>query len=132
MKTQIRSMRGAAALACATGLLLAACSSSSQSGQGSGSPGTSAAGGTTSPAGPGATIPPPPAVTGTLSGPGITSTTITIGQITTTSGPVPGLFQDSNDGLDAYVAYVNAKGGIAGHQLKVVHMDDGLDCNTYT
>ena len=116
----------AASLACVAGLLVGACSSSSNSGQGAGPTATTAA------AGPGGTIPPPPAVTGTVSGPGVTATTITIGQITTTSGPVPGLFQDSNDGLDAYVDYINANGGIAGRQLKVIHMDDGLDCNTYT
>jgi ABC-type branched-subunit amino acid transport system substrate-binding protein len=71
-------------------------------------------------------------VTGTISGPGVTPTTITVGQITTTSGPVPGLFQDANDGLDAYAAYINANGGIAGRTLKVIHADDAFDCNTYT
>jgi ABC-type branched-subunit amino acid transport system substrate-binding protein len=79
-----------------------------------------------------ATIPPPPKVTGTISGPGVTATTITVGQITTTSGPVPGLFQDANDGLDAYAQYVNANGGIDGRKLKVIHADDAFDCNTYT
>jgi ABC-type branched-subunit amino acid transport system substrate-binding protein len=62
----------------------------------------------------------------------VTATTITIGQITTTSGAVPGLFQGANDGLDALVAFVNANGGIAGRQLKVTHIDDTQDCNTYT
>jgi len=117
----------AAALVSAAGLALAACGSSSHSGQAGGTSATAAAGGGT-----GATIPPPAKVTGTLSGPGVTASTITIGQITTTSGPVPGLFQDANDGLDAYVAYVNANGGIAGRQLKVIHVDDAFDCNTYS
>jgi len=114
-----------AALAGAAGLALAACSSSSSGG---GSTATTAG----SNPGTGSTIPPPPTVAGTISGPGVTASTITIGQITTTSGPVPGLFQDSNDGLDAYVAYLNANGGIAGHQVKIIHVDDALDCNTYT
>ena len=74
----------AAALLGAAGIALAACGSSSHSGQGGGAPGTSAN------TGPAATSPPPPGVSGTLSGPGVTATTITIGQITTTSGPVPG------------------------------------------
>ena len=118
-------LRGAA-LAGTAALALAACGSSSHSGQAGGSTTTGSG------AGPGATLPPPPAVSGTVTGPGVTATTITIGQITTTSGPVPGLFQDSNDGLDAYVAYLNANGGIAGRQVKVIHMDDALDCNSYT
>jgi ABC-type branched-subunit amino acid transport system substrate-binding protein len=92
----------------------------------------SSSGTTVAPASPGETIPPPPKVTGTISGPGVTATTITVGQITTTSGPVPGLFQDANDGLDAYAAYVNANGGIDGHTLKIIHEDDAFDCNTYT
>jgi ABC-type branched-subunit amino acid transport system substrate-binding protein len=74
----------------------------------------------------------PAKVTGTISGPGVTATTITIGQITTTSGAVPGLFQGANDGLDAYVAYLNANGGIDGKTVKVIHVDDAQDCNTYT
>lgn len=126
MKPKKRLAIRAAALLSAAGLALAACGSSSHSGQAGGPTGGNAN------AGSGATIPPPPKVTGTISGPGVTAGTITIGEITTTSGPVPGLFQDSNDGLDAYVAYVNANGGIAGHQLKVIHVDDAFDCNTYT
>ena len=107
-------------------IVLGACGSSSPKG----------AGGTTDSGNPGATrfatAAPPPAVTGTITGPGVTSDTITIGQITTTSGPVPGLFQDANDGLDAYVAYLNANGGIDGHTIKLIHLDDGLDCTRYS
>ena len=80
----------------------------------------------------GPTLPAPAKVTGTLSGPGVTATTITLGQITTTSGPVPGLFQGANDGLGAWAAYINAHGGIAGHQVKILTTDDGFNCNTYT
>jgi ABC-type branched-subunit amino acid transport system substrate-binding protein len=63
---------------------------------------------------------------------GVTATTITLGQIATSTGPVPGLFQNAADGMDAYVAYINSTGGVDGRQLKVVHMDDGFNCNTYT
>lgn len=114
----------AAGLATAAALAVAGCGSSSHSSNQTGSTGTGA--------GTGATLPPPVKVAGTISGPGVTANTITIGQITTTSGPVPGLFQDANDGLDAYVAYLNANGGIAGHQVKVIHVDDAFNCNTYT
>jgi ABC-type branched-subunit amino acid transport system substrate-binding protein len=73
----------------------------------------------------------PPAATGSGNTTGITAKTITIGQITTTSGPIPGLFQGANDGLDAFAAYVNSRGGVDGRTLRVIHDDDGLDCNTY-
>jgi ABC-type branched-subunit amino acid transport system substrate-binding protein len=116
----------AGVLAAVAGLALAACGGSSHSGTNAG--GTTA----TTPGAAAGNLPAPPKVTGTVSGSGVTATTITIGQITTTSGPVPGLFQDSNDGLDAYVAYLNANGGIAGRQVKVIHVDDAFDCNTYT
>jgi ABC-type branched-subunit amino acid transport system substrate-binding protein len=61
----------------------------------------------------------------------VTASTITIGDIATVTGPVPGLFQGANDGMDAWAAYVNAAGGIAGHQVKVEHLDDALDCATF-
>jgi ABC-type branched-subunit amino acid transport system substrate-binding protein len=111
------------ALAGLAGISLAACGSKSHSS----SPATNPPAAIT-----GATIPPPQKVNGSLSGPGVTATTITLGQITTTSGPVPGLFQDANDGLDAYAAYVNANGGIDGRTVKIIHADDAFDCSTYT
>ena len=115
----------AAALAAVAALALPACGSSSHSGS-AGTTDSSAA----SSAGP--TIAPPAKVTGSISGPGVTSSTITIGVIATTTGPVPGLFQGAFDGLDAWAAYINANGGIAGHTVKVVRADDGFSCNTYT
>ena len=116
-----------AATLAAAAFTVAACSSSAKAPNGSASP--NSAGVSSGTAG---TTPPPQNVSGSIRGPGVTSSTITIGQITTTSGPVPGLFQDANDGLDAYAAYVNANGGVAGHTLKVMHVDDAFDCNTYT
>ncbi len=111
----------------AVALLLGACSSTTHSS----TPTTLGSASGTAP-GPAGTLSPPPQVTGTISGPGVTATTITIGQITTTSGPVPGLFQGANDGLDAWVDYINSKGGIAGHTVKVLRTDDGFNCNVYT
>jgi ABC-type branched-subunit amino acid transport system substrate-binding protein len=108
-------------------LTLAACSSSSKpSSTAPTSSGSSPAGST------GGTLLAPLKVTGTISGPGVTATTITIGDIATVSGPVPGLFGGANDGLDAWAAYVNASGGIDGRQVKVVHLDDAFDCSTFT
>ena len=124
-----------AAYACLAGvatLSLAACSSSSKgtstaSPEGSTASGSAPAAGQTYP-----TIAPPAQVGGALSGPGVTASTITIGQITTVTGPVPGLFQGANDGLDAWAAWVNANGGIDGRQVRIDHVDDGFNCTTYT
>lgn len=115
-----------ACLAGLIGLAVTACSSSSHSSTTSSSTSSGSAGQT------GATIAPPAKVTGTLSGPGVTPSTITIGQITTVTGPVPGLFQGANDGLDAWAAWVNASGGLAGRQIKIQHVDDAFNCTTYT
>lgn len=114
------------ALVCLAGLFLAACSSSKHSG----SPGGTAS--PTTAASTGATIPPPAKITGSLSGPGVTANTITIGQIATITGPVPGLFQGADNGLDAWAAWVNANGGLDGRQVKIDHVDDAFSCTTYT
>lgn len=121
-----------ASLAGAVALVAAACGSTSHSSapaaNSSGGTGSSTSAGSTT----AGTIAPPAAVTGTLSGPGVTATTITLGQITTTSGPVPGLFEGANQGLAAWAAYMNAHGGIDGRTIKIVSADDGFNCNTYT
>ena len=123
----MRLTKRRAAFACMAGvasLSLAACSSTKTS---TGNNTSSTSSGST-----GATIPPPAAITGTLSGPGVTASTITIGQIATVSGPVPGLFQGAFDGLAAWADWVNANGGIAGRQVKISKVDDGFNCTTYT
>jgi ABC-type branched-subunit amino acid transport system substrate-binding protein len=112
-------------------LTFGACSSSSKNSNAGGA-NSSASNPASSSGQSGATIPPPPKITGTLSGPGVTASTITIGQIATTTGPVPGLFQGADDGLDAWAAWVNANGGIDGRQVKIDHVDDGFNCTTYT
>jgi ABC-type branched-subunit amino acid transport system substrate-binding protein len=61
--------------------------------------------------------------------PGITATQITIGNVATLTGPVPGLFQGAQFGVVAYVQYVNSTGGVAGRQLALKTGDDGLDCS---
>ena len=124
----MRLTKRTAAFACLAGvasLSLAACSSTKTKTGNGGTP-------TTNPGSPGATIAPPAAITGSLSGPGITATTITIGQIATVSGPVPGLFQGAFDGLKAWAAWVNANGGIDGRQVQISPVDDGFNCTTYT
>jgi ABC-type branched-subunit amino acid transport system substrate-binding protein len=108
---------------------LAACGSTKPSSSASNNPTGNASSGN-NPSGP--TLPAPAKVTGTLGGPGVTASTITLGQITTTSGPVPGLFQGANDGLAAWAAYINAHGGIDGHLVKIRSTDDGFSCDAYS
>lgn len=107
-------------------LALSACS-------GSKSPAASPAGGSATTLNPTTlpTLAPDPAVTGSLSGPGVTASTITLGQITTITGPVPGLFQGADWGLDGWAAWVNANGGIDGRQVRIDQVDDGFNCTTY-
>ena len=58
---------------------------------------------------------------------GVSDTEVQIGNVATISGPVPGLGQTMVNGTKAYVAYVNAKGGVCGRKLKLVTGDDRLD-----
>jgi ABC-type branched-subunit amino acid transport system substrate-binding protein len=58
---------------------------------------------------------------------GITGDTITVGNVATLSGPVPGLFQGAVIGTQAWVAYQNSIGGIAGRKIKLEIRDDQFD-----
>ena len=58
---------------------------------------------------------------------GVTATEVRIGNVSTLSGPVPGLFQGAVVGTLAYAAYQNSLGGIHGRKLKIDARDDGLD-----
>lgn len=112
------SIRGAALAACLV-LAAAACASSTK-------PNSTNQGGTT------ATTSSPGTAAQSGANPGITSSTLTLGQISTVTGPVPGLFQGAFNGLDAWAAYVNSQGGIGGRKVTLIQKDDALDCNSYT
>lgn len=58
---------------------------------------------------------------------GITADSITLGQVGTISGPVPGLSQTAVNGVRAYFAYRNAQGGVCGRELRLLNGDDRLD-----
>src|SRR5205085_2015025 len=58
---------------------------------------------------------------------GITADTITLGNVATLSGPVPGLFQGAVIGTQAWAAYQNSIGGIAGRKIKLEIRDDQFD-----
>jgi ABC-type branched-subunit amino acid transport system substrate-binding protein len=55
----------------------------------------------------------------------VTSTCISIGNISTISGIVPGLFEGASVGTDAYLSYINStQGGVNGRLLKLYAEDD--------
>ncbi|MCW2601195.1 MAG: hypothetical protein JWM02_3024 [Frankiales bacterium] len=70
----------------------------------------------------------PPGGNGGATDVGVTSNSITVGSVTTLSGPVPGLFAGAVYGARAYFAYQNSLGGVYGRQLTMAAADDQLDC----
>lgn len=61
---------------------------------------------------------------------GVTATEIMAGNVSTLSGPVPGLFKGAVDGTNAFFAYQNSLGGVYGRKLKLVVRDDQFDAGT--
>jgi ABC-type branched-subunit amino acid transport system substrate-binding protein len=61
-------------------------------------------------------------------GAGITAKTITVGNVSTLTGPVPGLFQGTVNGVKAYFDYVNSQGGVNGRTLVQKVGDDAFQC----
>ena len=57
---------------------------------------------------------------------GITKSTVTVGNISIISGPVPGLFQGAPYGAQAYFAYINSLGGINGRKITLQSSDDAF------
>lgn len=65
------------------------------------------------------------------SAPGVTDSQITVGSISSLSGPVPGLGASGEAAVRAYVAYRNASGGVCGRQIVLRALDDGTDNGRY-
>ena len=61
------------------------------------------------------------------SGPGVTSSTVTVGNIATINGPVPGLFAGARYGAQAVADYIDSMGGLCGRKLVVNSADDQFD-----
>ena len=57
---------------------------------------------------------------------GITKNSVTVGNISIISGPVPGLFQGATYGVEAYFDYINSQGGVNGRKLYVKSFDDAF------
>jgi ABC-type branched-subunit amino acid transport system substrate-binding protein len=63
--------------------------------------------------------------------PGVTKDTITVGSISTLSGPVPGIAASAAGAARAYVASLNSAGGVCGRQVVLREADDGFDSARY-
>ena len=89
--------------------------------------GTGASGETGGPETEGATPAAPAGGNGGATDVGVTENTVLLGNVSTLSGPVPGLFQGAVIGSQAAVAYQNSKGGLFGRKFKLEVRDDQFD-----
>lgn len=64
---------------------------------------------------------------GLANGPGVSASEVDVGQVTTLTGPVPGLFLGAQHGIVAFADYLNSVGGICGRKLVVKTADDNFD-----
>jgi branched-chain amino acid transport system substrate-binding protein len=55
--------------------------------------------------------------------PGVTATTVTVGQVDDLTLPISGLFKGARDGTQAYFDYVNSLGGVNGRKIKLDAQD---------
>jgi ABC-type branched-subunit amino acid transport system substrate-binding protein len=62
---------------------------------------------------------------------GVTADEITIANLADLTGPVPGLFKAAQDGMKAFVAYINSEGGVNGRQLKLVTYDTNTNATEH-
>ena len=62
---------------------------------------------------------------------GVSDGKLTIGAISSMSGPVPGLGASAAGAVRAYVAFRNATGGVCGRELALSEADDGTDIGRY-
>jgi ABC-type branched-subunit amino acid transport system substrate-binding protein len=68
----------------------------------------------------------------TASAPGVTATTVTVGQVDDISLPLPGLFKGAEDGTNAYFAYANSTGGVFGRKIVLDGRDSAFNGGTVT
>ena len=61
--------------------------------------------------------------------PGVSATEIDVGNVSTLTGPIPGLFVGAQRGTQAFAAYQNSIGGVCGRKLVVKSADDNLDAS---
>ncbi|MHB8439371.1 MAG: ABC transporter substrate-binding protein [Acidimicrobiales bacterium] len=66
----------------------------------------------------------------TASAPGITPTSITLGNVSGLTGPLSGSFPQGPQAVQALFAAVDSAGGVCGRKLNLVVEDDGQDTST--
>ncbi len=57
---------------------------------------------------------------------GVTDSTITIGQVVTDSSQLPQQLRPANEGLRAFVNYINKRGGVCKRKLRIEYRNDNL------
>src|SRR5690606_5471780 len=67
---------------------------------------------------------------GSATGPGVSPTEITVGNVSQLSGLVPGFGQTGINGAKAYLNMVNSQGGVCGRTIKMVVADDRFQAAT--
>ena len=60
---------------------------------------------------------------------GVTANSISLGNVSLLTGPVPGLFRGAVAGTQAFFAYQNSVGGVCGRKLQLDARDDQFDTN---
>jgi ABC-type branched-subunit amino acid transport system substrate-binding protein len=90
--------------------------------------GISGVGGAAASAASSSTCPAPTAATAAenASTTGVSAKSVTVGNVSIISGPVPGLFEGAPIGVKAYFNYINSKGGVNGRKLLVDSRDDAF------
>jgi ABC-type branched-subunit amino acid transport system substrate-binding protein len=59
---------------------------------------------------------------------GMTANTLVLGNVSSTTGPVSGLFEGAIEGAQTFAAYANSLGGLCGHSVRIQFADDGTNC----
>jgi branched-chain amino acid transport system substrate-binding protein len=61
---------------------------------------------------------------------GMTANSLALGNVSSTTGPVSGLFEGAIEGAQAFAAYANSLGGLCGHTVRIQFADDGTNCQS--
>jgi ABC-type branched-subunit amino acid transport system substrate-binding protein len=62
---------------------------------------------------------------------GVSDSEVTIANLADLTGPVPGLFKAAQDGMKAFVAYINSQGGVNGRKLKLTTFDSNTNATQH-